>query len=361
MSDINPAALSAMWGARALSAPDTLTPQLSEPPQGNSTQNFLDQKNYGADIFAKAAMEKVTTNDIDSQLVNLAQKRMDSYVDIVKYNKANGIPVKPAEIMGMVNQLDTSLSAKADQLNSEKTARITKAATDAQQEYAALSSSYITARRQQMWLDQQMQAEASKPQPDTNTITLLAKQKDVLDTEVNTMKKQFAKSGIDQPDAIIRDNQDTIGAWQQTADQLLYKTALGTYHDATGKFNDKAFLQDTQTVPEFQWLSPAEIWQKLIQQDNDPATLWDIFHIASQFADPTALIQTLKSKWTMTDQQIAEAILLGYARNNNLHVDTNGTESDPQAQQWRATLQKTLRKAGIKWSIITSILDNNWL
>jgi len=106
--------------------------------------------------------------------------------------------------MSLVNTMDSEIGDQSRALVAEKEARITKASTDAQAEYTNLSTAYLTARRQQMGLDQQLVDESTKIKSDPNAIALIVKQKEVVDKSVDSMKKQFAKNGIDQPDAIIR-------------------------------------------------------------------------------------------------------------------------------------------------------------
>ena len=111
-------------------------------------------------------------------------------------------------------------------------------------------------------------------------------------------------------------------------------------------------------MPELQGLSPDQIGQKLISEDNDPNSLGDIFHIASQFTDPATLVQTLKDKGTLTDQQITDAVLHGAFRNLDLNTTATGKPTKPvDAAQWD-NIQSILKKSGITQSTINNTRKN---
>jgi hypothetical protein len=79
----------AQAGSQAMFSPATTTP-------APTAETFLNEKNYGEDLFKRNAIAKVTTDDIDQSLVDLVNKKSDAYADIMKYYRANGDPISPA-------------------------------------------------------------------------------------------------------------------------------------------------------------------------------------------------------------------------------------------------------------------------
>ena len=251
------------------------------------TVSFLDKKNYGADIFKQNAMNKVTVDDIDKQLAGISDKKTSAFADMVKFYKSQGLPVDPAEITKTVKTFRGELDDQARSLVQDKQSRVEAAAKSGEMEYQSMASSFLDARKKQAGIDKMIQEESYKPITDPNKIVELKKQKDEADKKVDSIKKDFAKNGITEPDAIvkqqdllqadIKDLQNngvnisdqrqilmakypdqaidivkaTSGQTETNADHVLYATALGQYDNADGQFQPKAFMKDLQSVPEY--------------------------------------------------------------------------------------------------------------
>jgi hypothetical protein len=51
-------------------------------------EEFIQQKNNGADVFKNYAMSNVTTDDVDQKLLEISTKKDSAYADSVKYFKS---------------------------------------------------------------------------------------------------------------------------------------------------------------------------------------------------------------------------------------------------------------------------------
>lgn len=54
----------------------------------DTSADFMEKKDYGADMFKQYAMNNVTTEDIDQQLTDLTNKKADAYVELQKFYKS---------------------------------------------------------------------------------------------------------------------------------------------------------------------------------------------------------------------------------------------------------------------------------
>lgn len=351
-------------------------------------QEFSTAKNYGADIFKQYSMNNVTTEDIDTQLNDIANKKITAYTELTKYFKSKGEDVTPARIMQYADAFHKELDQQASLLVKEKASRLQSAEQQGNMEYQSLSTSFMDARRKQMGLDQQILDESTKPQTDPDKIVELKTQKEEADKKVEDIKKKFKEKGIEQPEAILRqgdameeDLKDLQAKWVSVTDQkailtakypdqevraieltagnqatnidsILYETALGKYDDAQGQFNANTFLADTQKIPEYQGLTPTQIGEKLIDQDNDIASLSDMFYVTNKLnADPKIIIQKLIDK-ELDEQEVANIVLNGYMK--------NATTAEQSLDTLNKLLQ-ALKDAGLSKSIAKQIIQDNGL
>jgi hypothetical protein len=351
-------------------------------------QEFSTAKNYGADMFKQYAMNNVTTDDIDKQIEDNKTKKFQAFADIVKYAKANNISTDPKMIKTMADQVMVNMDNQNALLLKEKQARLQSAEQQGNMEYQSLSTSFMDARRKQMGIDQQILDESTKPQTDPDKIVELKTQKEEADKKVEDIKKKFKEKGIEQPEAILRqgdtmeeDLKDLQAKWVSVTDQrailtakypdqevraieltagnqaenidsILYATALGQYDDAKGQFNASTFLADTKKIPEYQGLTPTQIGEKLIDQDNDIASLSDMFYVTNKLnADPKIIIQKLIDK-ELDEQEVANIVLNGYMK--------NATTAEQSLDTLNKLLQ-ALKDAGLSKSIAKQIIQDNGL
>ena len=96
-------------------------------------------------------------------------------------------------------------------------------------------------------------------------------------------------------------------------------------------------------LPEFQGLPKKALAEKLISMDADIPALEDLFYVANSIQDkPDSMVPVLKQKG-FTDEQIAQIVLNGFAKNANLKTLVSGDPADPKAQKQFIELQKSLK------------------
>lgn len=344
-------AKSSQAGAEALLA-NTRTPAEATQSQSFSglPETFQTQKNYGADLFKRNATEKVTTSDLDQQIEDNKTRKFQIFADIVKYAKANNIATDPKTMKTMADQAMATLDTQNTNLQTEKMTRISEAQKGAEEDYSVLKNDFIYQRQRQMQLDKDVMNESTQPSSNPQKITDLMKEKEQVDKKVEGIKKQFKANGIEQPEAILR--QESNEQKQQSLpdaiqaphiDKVLYDVGLGKYDDADGTFNAKSFITETQKLPEFQGLPKKALAEKLISMDADIPALEDLFYVANSIQDkPDSMVPVLKQKG-FTDEQIAQIVLNGFAKNANLKTLVSGDPADPKAQKQFIELQKSLK------------------
>lgn len=371
----------AWWAEALLWAPKEITEVAPNVPK----EDFLTRKNSGAEIFKNYATNSVTVDDLDTKIADVTNKKITAYADLTKYFKSRWEDVSPAKIMALSDAMHSELSSQASELVKEKQARFDTASKTAEADYQSLSSKFMTARKQQMWLDQELYNETIKTVSDPARVTELMTQKDQADKKVESIKKEFSKKGINEPEAILNEQevmaQDikdmqakwvslsdirslmidkypdqvqtiveaTAGNVQNSADQILYSTALGQYDNAEWNFQPKAFMADLQSVPEYQWLPKEQIVAKLITQETDPEVLKDVFFITNQLEpDTDVTIWLLKQKW-LTPEEITDITINWYAGNLNKGKRDVATMNN---------IIQSLRKIWVNRSQIKGILRN---
>jgi hypothetical protein len=105
-------------------------------------------------------------------------------------------------------------------------------------------------------------------------------------------------------------------------------------------------------VPEYQWLSPIQIGEKLIDNEDDIWALKDIFYVVHKTTTDTApAIQKLIDKW-IPEEQIIDIVLNWYLKN---------ATSKEQSLLTLNKLLTTLKDMKADKDIVESIINDNGL
>lgn len=348
-----------------------------------TAQYVTSQKSQpGIEMFKKSALDNLQTPDLDQQKSDLENQKVTAYSEIIKYYTANNIPITPSEAVTMAKNITKDVDKQITAIGTEKVARMKEANQEAETQYWNLSNQYILARQNAINIEQEIKNEAMQRISNPEKIQDLMTKKEKADKSLEKITKQFKDKGIEQPEIILRKWQDIqteinrlksmwvtkaeassqinqmfpgqeIPAqtlinqefwWAGSTNEILYNVALNQYDTADWHIDWPKILADLKTQPEFQGLTPKQMSEKLIEEDNDKDTLWDMIYLSQTIMDkPDAMVDILRDKG-FNDQEITE-IVLWWTFNNIPNLEGKSLK----IIEW---LKQSLRKYDIKKSII---------